>query len=108
MSKQRSRRLRKKLHIDEFQEVGFSVNWSFPAKTPIDKIDSMVDTFIIELIQPNGLAMDASGYLDWEGLICMEKTGKCTEEHRKLVDEWLKNHGMKKVVTSELFDIWWD
>lgn len=47
MSKQRSRRLRKKLHIDEFQEVGFSVNWSFPAKMPVDKIDSMVDTFIL-------------------------------------------------------------
>ena len=27
MAKNRSRRLRKKMHIDEFQELGFSVAW---------------------------------------------------------------------------------
>lgn len=31
MAKNRSRRLRKKMHIDEFQELGFSVAWRFPA-----------------------------------------------------------------------------
>ena len=30
MAKNRSRRLRKKMHIDEFQELGFSVAWRFP------------------------------------------------------------------------------
>lgn len=30
MAKNRSRRLRKKMHIEEFQEVGFSVAWRFP------------------------------------------------------------------------------
>lgn len=29
MAKNRSRRLRKKMHIDEFQELGFSVQWAF-------------------------------------------------------------------------------
>lgn len=36
MAKNRSRRLRKKMHIDEFQELGFSVAWRFrkgPAKS---------------------------------------------------------------------------
>ena len=30
MATQRSRRLRKKMHIDEFQELGFSVGFTFP------------------------------------------------------------------------------
>ncbi len=33
MAKNRSRRLRKKMHIDEFQELGFSVAWRFPEGT---------------------------------------------------------------------------
>ncbi|CDG22200.1 conserved protein of unknown function [Xenorhabdus poinarii G6] len=108
MAKNRSRRLRKKLRIDEFQELGFSVKWHFPADTPVDVVDSTVDTLIAELIEPNGLALDASGYLHWEGIICLQKIGKCTEEHRQLVEQWLKDHGMKDVITSELFDVWWD
>ncbi|MFV2503474.1 50S ribosome-binding protein YggL, partial [Escherichia coli] len=36
MAKNRSRRLRKKMHIDEFQELGFSVAWRFPEGTSED------------------------------------------------------------------------
>ncbi|KMW73402.1 hypothetical protein TI10_10075 [Photorhabdus luminescens subsp. luminescens] len=108
MAKNRSRRLRKKMHIDEFKELGFSVKWSFPSNTPVDIIDSTVDAFIDELIESNGLALDASGYLHWEGLICLQKIGMCTEEHRQLVEKWLKDRGMEDVMTSELFDVWWD
>ena len=39
MAKNRSRRLRKKMHIDEFQELGFSVAWRFPEGTS-DNADS--------------------------------------------------------------------
>lgn len=73
MAKQRSRRLRKKMRIDEFQELGFSVKWTFPENTPIEEVDSFVDDFILNVIEPNGLAFDASGYLSWEGLICLQK-----------------------------------
>ncbi len=37
------------------------------------------------------LAYNGSGYLMWEGLICLQQTGKCTDEHRELVREWLEN-----------------
>ena len=39
MAKNRSRRLRKKMHIDEFQELGFSVAWRFPEGTSEEQID---------------------------------------------------------------------
>ena len=90
MAKNRSRRLRKKMHIDEFQELGFSVAWRFPEGTSEEQIDKTVDDFINEVIEPNKLAFDGSGYLAWEGLICMQEIGKCTEEHQAIVRKWLE------------------
>lgn len=107
MATQRSRRLRKKMHIDEFQELGFTVNFSFAEGTSEEQIDSTVDALINEVIEPNGLAFDGSGYLQWEGLICLEKIGKCTEEHQELVRKWLNERQLKDVQVSELFDVWW-
>ena len=52
MAKNRSRRLRKKMHIDEFQELGFSVAWRFPEGTSEEQIDKTVDDFINEVIEP--------------------------------------------------------
>jgi len=108
MATQRSRRLRKKMHLDEFQELGFSVNFTFAEGTSEADIDSTVDALINEVIAPNGLAFDGSGYLQWEGLICLEKIGKCTEEHQEQVRNWLNERQLKDVRVSELFDVWWD
>lgn len=63
MAKNRSRRLRKKMHIEEFREVGFSVAWRFPEGTSGEQVDQIVDDFINEVIEPNKLAFDGSGYL---------------------------------------------
>ena len=93
MAKNRSRRLRKKMHIDEFQELGFSVAWRFPEGTSEEQIDKTVDDFINEVIEPNKLAFDGSGYLAWEGLICMQEIGKCTEEHQAIVRQRLDLSG---------------
>ncbi|CUU25161.1 hypothetical protein J9874_00512 [Duffyella gerundensis] len=108
MATQRSRRLRKKLHIDEFQELGFSVAWRFPDGTSEAEIDAAVDALINEVIDPAGLAFDGSGYLQWEGLICLQQTGKCTDEHRELVRKWLEDRQYADVKVTELFDVWWD
>ncbi|HCI6414812.1 TPA: YggL family protein [Klebsiella quasipneumoniae subsp. quasipneumoniae] len=108
MAKNRSRRLRKKMHIDEFQELGFSVAWRFPEGTSEEQIDQTVNDLIEEVIEPNNLAFDGSGYLSWEGLICMQEIGKCTEEHQAIVRQWLEARKLEDVRTSELFDVWWD
>ncbi|AWH87504.1 YggL family protein [Limnobaculum parvum] len=108
MAQQRSRRLRKKLHLDEFQEIGFTANWNFAQGTDIDTIDAFINRMIKEVIEPNGLGFGGSGYLDWEGIICLQKIGSCTEEHRTLIANWLTQNGMENVETSELYDIWWE
>ena len=73
MAIQRNARQRKKMHLAEFQELGFLVKFNFA-----------------------------------EGLVCLEKLGKCDENHRQLVKTWLENNGLQNVQVSELFDIWWD
>lgn len=67
MAKNRSRRLRKKMHIDEFQELGFSVAWRFPEGTTEEQIDQTVNDLIEEVIEPNKLAFDGSGYPPGKG-----------------------------------------
>ena len=108
MAIKRNQRQRKKMYLGEFQELGFLVNWQFAENTPIDKVDEVVDRFIREVIQANGLAYEGSVYLHWEGLVCLEKLVKCDENHRELVKKWLEANGLQQIEISELFDIWWD
>ena len=96
MAKNRSRRLRKKMHIDEFQELGFSVAWRFPEGTSEEQIDKTVDDFINEVIEPNKLAFDGSGYLAWEGLICCRKSANAPKNIRRLcVSGWKSANWMR-------------
>ena len=43
----------------------------------------------------------------WEGMICTQQLGKCTEEDRAVVKSWLEGKGMEAVVVTELFDLWY-
>ena len=108
MAIKRNQRQRKKMHLAEFQELGFLVKWQFAEGTSVEQIDSTVDRFIAEVIHPNGLAYEGSGYLHWEGLVCLEKIGKCDAKHQELVKNWLSQNGLQQIEISELFDIWWD
>lgn len=60
MAYQRSRRLRKKMRIDEFQEIGFIVTWSFPEGTAIEQVDATIDQFIGEVFEKHDLSLKAA------------------------------------------------
>jgi len=45
-SKNRSRRIRKKMRVDEFQELGFDIAWKFEEGTSNDQIDAFLDKFL--------------------------------------------------------------
>lgn len=104
----RSRRLRKKMHIEEFQEMGFSVAWRFPEGTAVETIDSEVDAFIDEVIEPNKLAFDGSGYLAWEGLIVSKKSVNAPKSSRLPYANGWKTANSKRYASANFFDIWWD
>lgn len=65
-------------------------------------------TLLMTLLSLINWRFDGSGYLAWEGLICMQEIGKCTEEHQAIVRKWLEARNLEEVRTSELFDVWWD
>ena len=107
MATNRKRRLRKKLRLDEFQELGFYLSWSFAEGTTEDAMDAVLDGLIAEVIDPNKLAFAADGNLQWDAMVCTEKLGKCTEEQRQQVQTWLETKGLLDLKVSPLVDIWY-
>ncbi|MGL4475179.1 MAG: 50S ribosome-binding protein YggL [Shewanella sp.] len=107
MATNRSRRLRKKLRIDEFQELGFDVHWTFNDDVSEDAIDATLDKFIEQVIEPRNLGFHGGGHRGWEGVIATQNVGKCSDEDRAAVTEFWKNQAVTNVEVTELYDIWW-
>ena len=103
----RSRRLRKKLRVDEFQEMGFDISFNFPVGTAEETIDAVVDALIDEVIEPRKLAFAGSGHPGLGRMVCTQQLGKCTDEDRSAVQTWLQGKGLEAVVVTELFDLWY-
>ncbi len=106
-AKNRSQRLRKKLRVDEFKELGFDVAWKLNEDITSDELDAFIDKFFNEVIQPSGLGFGGEGDTLWHGLICTQKLGSCSDENRAAVEKWLTDNGAKSVAVSELYDVWW-
>ncbi len=106
-AKNRSQRLRKKLRVDEFKELGFDVAWQLKEDITSDEIDAFIDKFFMGVIQPNGLGFGGEGDALWHGLICTPKPGSCTDANRVAVEKWLTDNGATTVSVSELYDVWW-
>ena len=72
MATNRSRRLRKKLCVDEFQELGFELNLEFKSDLDIEAIDAFLDQFLAEAMDANNL-----DYVGGEGfgLVCLAERG---------------------------------
>ena len=104
MATNRSRRLRKKLCVDEFAEIGFELNLSYPDDLSDEAIESFLDQFIA-MIASNGL-----GYVggDDYGFVCLGKRGSVTAEQRATVEAWLKARSeLSQVEVSPLMDVWY-
>jgi len=106
-AKNRSQRLRKKLRVDEYKELGFDVAWRLKDDITSDELDAFIDKFFMEVIQTNGLGFGGEGDTLWHGLICTQKLGSCTDENRAAVEKWLTDNGATSVAVSELYDVWW-
>ena len=106
-AKSRNKRIRKKLRVDEFQELGFDVAWQLPEDFDDSAVDDFLTKFFSEVIDANGLGFGGEGDTLWHGLVCTQKLGKCTDEHRTAVENWLKENGATSVAVSALYDVWW-
>ncbi|AIS13998.1 hypothetical protein JM49_20785 [Pseudomonas chlororaphis subsp. aurantiaca] len=105
MATNRSRRLRKKLCVDEFQELGFELNLDFKEDLAEEAIDAFLGAFLKEAMEANGL-----GYVGGDdfGLVCLSKRGSVSEEQRAKVEAWLKARTeLTSVEVSPLLDVWY-
>lgn len=107
INKKRKRRLRKKLRIGEFQELGLSINICFNKETIT--FDSALDQWI-EFIESKGWAFGGGGNennREFSGFVCQPGLGTLFEQDRAAIQEWLeKQSWITEAVVHELHDAW--
>lgn len=107
MAKSRSKRLRKKLHMGEFTEYGFNVNFELNKPLTDEEIEAFLDLFLDDAIEKNGLIYGGGFGVTFDGFVILEKNGSAKEEHRQLINSWLKSKKeIKKFQVGELVDAW--
>jgi uncharacterized protein YggL (DUF469 family) len=105
MATNRSRRLRKKLCVDEFQELGFEVTLTYVEGIDAAAVDTFLEAFLVEAMEANGL-----GYIGGEdyGFVCLGTRGSVSEEQRGQVEAWLKGRSeLAEFSVSPLMDVWY-
>ncbi|GAB3497603.1 50S ribosome-binding protein YggL [Curvibacter fontanus] len=105
MTKKRSRRLRKKLRVGEFQELGFSWEAKFKSLLTPEQSEALIDSLLSEVIEPEGL-----GFGGWAsgGFIVGFKRGSVSESQRETVLKWLRSRAeIDEVKASGLVDAWY-
>lgn len=104
-NKRRSARLRKKLHIGEFQQMGFEFEATINESFSSEQIERAVDAFLVELVEPRNLGMGG-----WLNGAYFQKMGgtSATEEDREAVRAWLEARPeVAAVRVSPLSDAWY-
>ena len=87
--KNRSRRLRKKLHVGEFQEFGFQLMFSL--KPDLVSFEEALDRWL-EFIESQGWGFGGGGTPsahEISGYLCQFATGSLTEADREQAACWL-------------------
>lgn len=105
MATNRSRRLRKKLCVDEFQELGFEVDFSY--KDGLD--NAAIETFIMQFLE-QAVAANGLDYVGTEefGLVCLDKRGSVEQAQRDAVEGWLTGRDeLKSFTVTPLLDVWY-
>lgn len=103
MSRHRSRRLRKKLHVGEFQELGFEVMFRLNAGLTTEQMGAFWDAFIGDAIEGNGLIYGGST----DGMACLRTRGSADESHREAVRAWLASRPeVSEAGVGPLIDVW--
>jgi uncharacterized protein YggL (DUF469 family) len=84
------KRLRKKLHVGEFQELGFEVRFQVADNLSYDAFDTVVDAFISQAIEAHGLLCGGGGTNpEWSVFVTRVGRGSATEGHRQAIETWL-------------------
>jgi len=102
------KRLRKKSHKGEFQELGFKLDFTIGADLDSTNRYQIIDDFIHEAVEANNLSFAGGGKDNkWGGFITKLKKGSATEKDQQAVDKWLKSNAeVEEYKIGELVDAW--
>lgn len=107
MSKSRSKRLRKKLHVDEFQEFGFNLSFSLKESLAAEALEAFIDEFLLSAIERNGMVYGGGVGQEFCGFVALDKRGSVTDAHIAKVKNWLQaQSNVTKVEFGVLVDAW--
>lgn len=103
----RSRRLRKKLYLDEFATQGFELDFEFTNEKDADQLDTFIEEFMDGAMEANRLAFMGSACAETIAgvVICEGRYSSVTPEQRQAVSDWLTAHAdIKNCECGELAD----
>ena len=103
-SKHRSRRLRKKLRLAEFVELGFPVEFRLAPRLTEEQLDAFWDAFIVEAIEANALIFGGGEI----GYVCATGRRSASDLARTEVQSWLAARPeVTSVAVGALEDSWY-
>jgi len=105
MNSIKSRRLRKKLYLDEFAILGFEFSCTLNAKTS-DDFDSLLSQ-MIDFVESRELSMDGGGDTKlFTAFICSDhRYASATEEDITALSAWLnEQENINNVTVGKLID----
>lgn len=109
MKSNKSRRLRKKLYLDEFAIFGFEFSCKLNLKNEED-FDSFLDQFI-DFIESRNLCMGGGGNTEsFDAFICSDhRYGSASSEDRDAISGWLESNGStSNIIVGQLIDANYD
>jgi uncharacterized protein YggL (DUF469 family) len=109
MVKRHNHRQRKKLRIGEYQELGFHVMAELFGPLDDAQRDTLIDAFLDECIEANGMLFGGGINRDLDGYIVADgKRKSATDEQRECVRQWLEGRSEFTAVRVEaLTDAWY-
>jgi len=102
-SPHRNRRLRKKLRIGEFQQLGFPIEFRLRPGLTDEVTWAFWDAFISDAIESNGLMFGGGE----SGYVCGIDRTSASEKHRQVIESWLRGRPeVQSAQVGPLEDAW--
>jgi len=101
----KSRRLRKKLYLDEFSVLGFEISCQLN-EVSNNELDSLLDCLIDELVARNLNIGGGGSHYSFGGFVTSSKRyASPSQKDADYIQQWLKSHStIEKATVGELID----
>ena len=106
-AKNRSTRLKKKLYVDEFATLGFSIQYEFSHEFTVAEQDGFLDG-LLDIIEAHELLFAGGcSRVSGDGVVYSNKRyGSVTKQDQQIINDWLaSNEKLANFQVKPLFDL---